>query len=89
MKIKPKDVSVNLPCHFEFQDEEECAQMAANINSILHGRSRVKYDIMGTKGDMVVGLLYLERWGEYQEYRKFIKKYILDPLEVPAHEEEP
>lgn len=83
MKIKPKDVQVNLPCHFEFKDEDECAQMAANINSVLHGRSRVKYDIMGTRGDMVVGLLYLERWGEYLEYREFLAEFVVDPPEAP------
>lgn len=78
MKVKSKEVLVNLPCHFEFYNEDECATMAANINSVLHGRQRVKYDIMGKRGDMVVGLLYLDRSKEYLDYRNFILKIIID-----------
>lgn len=78
MKIKPKEVLVNLPCQFEFQNEEELAQMAANINSILSGRTRVKYDVMGYRGEMLIGLLYTERNKEYLEYREFIKSYVIE-----------
>lgn len=78
MRIKPKEVQVNLPCHFEFHDESECVQMVSNINAILRGRTQVKYDLMGSRGQMLVGLLYLERSKEYQDYRNFLLKVVVD-----------
>lgn len=86
MKIKPKEVLVNLPCHFEFLHEDECAQMAANINAILHGRTRVKYDVMGTRGDLLICILYTERNREYLEYREFIE-WLVDPELPPVKED--
>lgn len=86
MKIKAKEVLINLPVYFEFEHEEELAQMASNINSVLAGRTRVKYEVMGDRGDKIIGLLYLERNREYGELRDFIKQYILDPEEAPAYE---
>ena len=86
MKLKPIEVQVNLPVYFEFETEDELAQMAANINSVLAGRTRVKYEVMGTRGDKIVGLLYLERNREYSELRDFIKQYVLDPDEAPPYE---
>lgn len=88
MKIKAKEVLVNLPVYFEFETEDELAQMAANINSILAGRTRLKYEIMGDRGDKIIGLLYLERNREYSELRDFIKQYVLDPDEVPEQDPE-
>lgn len=89
MKIKPKEVLINLPTHFDFENEDELAQMAMNINSVLHGKSRVKYEIMGARGDKIVGLLYLDRNPEYHELREFIKDYIIDPDEIPILPTEP
>ncbi len=88
MKLKPIEVQVNLPVYFEFETEDELAQMAANINSILAGRKRVKYEIVGDRGDKLVGLLYLERNRDYGELRDFVLQYIVDPDKMPEPEPE-
>jgi len=67
MKVKPKDVMVNLPVALLFDEPWEIASFAANINTILHGKVRLKAEELGTLGGRHVGLFYLQRNNESQE----------------------
>jgi hypothetical protein len=67
MKIKPKDIAVNLPAVHLFDGEAEMAIFALAINTIIHGKVRVKYELLGMLGGQCVGLFYLKRNNESQE----------------------
>lgn len=69
MKIKPKDIQVNLPAAHLFSDETEMASFASAINTIIHGKVKVKYEDLGRLGDQSVGLFYLQRNKESQQIR--------------------
>jgi hypothetical protein len=66
MKFKPKEISVNLPVVLLFDDVEKIAEFASNINTILHGKIRLKYEELGVLGGQHVGLFYLNRNNESQ-----------------------
>lgn len=67
MKIKPKEVLLNLPVALLFDESWEISSFAANINTILHGKVRLKAEELGTLGGRHVGLFYLQRNNESQE----------------------
>lgn len=69
MKAKPKDIQVNLPAAHLFNNEEEMAVFASTINTIIHGKVKVKYEELGQLGGQYVGLFYLQRNKESQELR--------------------
>jgi len=70
MRIKPKEILVNLPIVLTFQSSEEILVFAANINSLIHGKVKVKCEELGTLGPNHIGLFYLQRNNEYQELRE-------------------
>lgn len=78
MKIKPKKVQVNLPIYVLFDTVDELPQFAANINTILHGKQKVKYEEMGTHDGQFIGLFYIDRYEEYFELRDFVQRYLDD-----------
>lgn len=69
MKVKPKEVLLNLPTVIMFVDYHEIPNFASNINQILHGKVRVKYEELGVLGGQYVGLFYLQRNDEFTELR--------------------
>lgn len=69
MKIKPKEIFVNLPIVLTFADQEEIPKFAANINTIVHGKVKVKYEELGFLGEQCVGIFYLQRNLEFSELR--------------------
>lgn len=69
MKVKPKEVLLNLPIVLMFQDYHEVPIFASNINQVLHGKIRVKYEELGLLGGQYVGLFYLQRNDEFDELR--------------------
>lgn len=69
MKIKPKEIFVNLPIVLTFDTSEEIAKFAQNINTIIYGKVRVKCEELGQLGPNYMGLFYLQRNNEYQELR--------------------
>lgn len=69
MKVKPKEVMVNLPVALLFDEPWEIISFAANINTILHGKIKLKVEELGVLGGRHVGIFYLERNGEYHEIR--------------------
>ena len=70
MKVKPKEVMVNLPVVHLFDYEGEDAQLAANFNTFLHGKVRLKYELLGTLGSKLVSIFYLQRNNEFTELRE-------------------
>lgn len=69
MKFKPKEVMVNLPTVLTFQEEDEIVEMAAAFNNFIHGKVKMKYEILGVLGGQHVGLFYLQRNNESQQLR--------------------
>ncbi len=69
MKVKPKEVMVNLPVALLFDEPWEIISFAANINTILHGKVKLKVEELGSLGGRHVGIFYLDRNMEYHEIR--------------------
>jgi hypothetical protein len=67
MKFKPKEVLVNLPVVLTFPVEEEIVQMAAAFNTFVHGKVKMKYEVLGTLGEQYVALFYIQRNSESQQ----------------------
>lgn len=76
MKIKPKEVLVNLPIVLQFTDYHELPEFASNINQLLHGKVKVKYEELGVLGSKYIGIFYLQRNDEFTELRKEFKTMI-------------
>jgi hypothetical protein len=74
MKVKPKEIMVDLPAAHLFSSEDEMAQFASAINTIIHGKVKVKYDVLGILGGRYVGLFYVQRNLEFGEiHDEFIR----------------
>jgi len=69
MNIKPKEIFVNLPIVLTFDEYDKVFEFAANINTLIHGKVKVKCEHLGVLGAKQVGLFYLQRNGEYQALR--------------------
>lgn len=67
MKVKPKEIMVNLPVVLTFATEDEIAALASGVNTFIHGKVRVKYEVLGTLGGQYIGLFYLQRNNESQQ----------------------
>jgi hypothetical protein len=70
MKVKPKEIFVNLPMVLMFSTHDEIAQLAANINQIIFGKVKVKCEELGVLGNQHVGIFYLQRNDEFTELRQ-------------------
>ena len=85
MKVKPKEVLLNLPVALLFDQPWEVANFAANINTILHGKVRLKAEELGSLGGKYVGLFYLQRNNESQEiHDEFIR--LIEEEEMTEHD---
>lgn len=83
MKVKPKEVLLNLPVALLFDEPSEVGAFAANVNAILHGKVRLKAEELGTLGGRYVGLFYLQRNLESQEiHDEFVR--LIEQEEVEA-----
>jgi len=90
MKIKPKEVLLNLPVALLFDESWEIASFAANINAILHGKVRLKAEELGSLGGRHVGLFYLQRNNESQEiHDEFIRLIEQEEIEARGSVPEP
>jgi hypothetical protein len=69
LKIKPKEVMVNLPIVLLFSTEDEIPKLCSHFNLFLHGKSKLKYDLLGTLNDQFVGIFYLQRNEEFHQLR--------------------
>ena len=93
MKIKPKEILVNLPAAHLFQSEDEMASFASAINTIIFGKSKIKYEALGLLGGQYVGLFYIQRNLESQqihdEFIRLIEQEEMGSLEQDEIESEP
>lgn len=70
MKVKPKQLIVNIPIVLGFASPDQIPEFASNINTIINGKVKVKCEDLGLLGDQYMGLFYLQRNNEYQDLRK-------------------
>ena len=70
MKVKPKEVLLNLPIVLLFDQEEKIPELAANINQLMFGKIKVKVETLGPLGAQWVGLFYLQRNDEFSQLRE-------------------
>lgn len=84
MKVKPKEVLLNLPIVLLFDQEYKIPEFAANINQLVHGKVKVKYEDVGILGEQHVGLFYLQRNDEFAQLRQeFVT--LIEQEEIRAH----
>lgn len=76
MKVKPKETLLNLPIVIMFGDYHEIPNFASNINQLVHGKVKVKYEELGMLGGQYVGLFYFQRNDEFEEMRTSFKQMI-------------
>jgi len=71
MKFKPKEVLVDLPVVLGFDptENDNAEAFAAHINTIIHGKVKMKYEYLGDLGGKSMIIFYLQRNFEYQELR--------------------
>lgn len=69
MKVKPKEVFLNLPIVLMFEDDMKVAEFAANVNTLIHGKVKVKSEELGLIGGQFVAIFYLQRNDEFAELR--------------------
>lgn len=69
MKVKPKEVFINVPVVLLFDSEDEAAKFASGVNTIMHGKVKLKYDNLGVLGDKEAVIFYLQRNDEYHSLR--------------------
>jgi hypothetical protein len=69
MKVKPKEILVNLPTVLMFSDYNEIPQFASTINQIVHGKIKIKYEELGLLGGQYIGLFYIKRDEDSQRLR--------------------
>jgi len=85
MRVKPKEVLLNLPVALLFDEPWEIASFAANINTVLHGKVRLKAEELGVLGGRFVGLFYLQRNNESQEiHDEFVR--LIEQEEATEHD---
>lgn len=85
MKVKPKEVFVNLPVALLFNTEDEIPQLASGFNTFLHGKVRLKYETIGELNGQWVGLFYLQRNDESQQLRdEFVR--LIEEEQISKHQ---
>lgn len=87
MKVKPKEVLLNLPIVLMFDNEYKIPEFAANINQLVHGKVKVKYEDLGMLGEQSVGLFYLQRNDEFTQLRQEFTT-LIEQEEIRHHEME-
>ena len=86
MRVKPKEVMVNLPVVLLFNNEDDIPELCSNFNTFLHGKVKLKYEILGTLNEQYVGLFYLQRNNESQELRdEFVR--LIEEEQVIRHQQ--
>lgn len=70
MKPSTKQLTVNLPIALTFATEDEIGQLAASINTIVAGKSRIKCESVGKLNSQYIGIFYLQRDKDFSELRQ-------------------
>jgi hypothetical protein len=69
MKVKPKEVLVNVPVVLLFDDKDSIPELASNFNTFLHGKVKLKYEDIGILNGQFVAIFYLQRGDEFKQLR--------------------
>ena len=89
MRVKPKEVMLNLPIVLMFNDSGDIPMFAEQINTIINGKIKLKYDILGELNNQWVVIYYLNRHDEYTELRQSFKEMIeLEEIDLAAKQSE-
>ena len=81
MKVKPKEVLLNVPAVLTFDSEDEIPELAAGMNNLLHGKIKLKCETLGILAGRYVGIFYLQRNDEFSELREsFINMINLEEI---------
>jgi hypothetical protein len=84
VRVKPKEVMVNLPVVLLFNVEDDIPELASNFNTFLHGKVKLKYEMLGTLNGQFVGLFYLQRNDEFSQLRnEFIR--LIEEEQIAKH----
>lgn len=67
--MKSKEVMINVPCTLSLENENEAALTAAAFNTFIHGKVKMKYEILGLLGGQTIALFYMQRNNESQQLR--------------------
>jgi hypothetical protein len=78
MRLKTKEIVVNLPVVLTFDNRDEIAQLAAGFNTFVAGKVKMKYEELGILNEKYIGLFYLQRDSDSQELRDNFMKMIED-----------
>lgn len=70
MRIKPKEVLIDVPTAIIMKDDDEAACFASNINTVLHGKVKIKTDYVGSLEAGEIFIFYLQRNDEFSELRE-------------------
>lgn len=90
MKVKPKEVLLNLPIVLLFEEVDEISSFASNINTVVHGKVKLKVEELGTLGGRFVALFYMQRNNESQElHDEFIRLIEQEEIEARGFIPEP
>ncbi len=76
MRVKPKEVLLNLPIVLTFNEVERIPEFAETVNTLIHGEVKLKYEELGKLGDQYIGLFYLKRNDEFSTLRQEFKSMI-------------
>jgi hypothetical protein len=69
MKVKPKEVLLNLPIVLMFKEYDQIPEFASNVNQLISGKVKIKYEELGVLGGQYVALFYLQRNLEFDTLR--------------------
>lgn len=69
MKVKPKEIFVNLPTVLLLESEDKAGEISSNVNAFIHGKVHMKYDVLGVLGGQTVVIFYLQRNDEFHSLR--------------------
>ena len=84
MKIKPKEILINIPIVLTFNSVEEIPLFASNINTLINGKLKIKYEELGLLSDQYVALFYLYRNHEFFALREEFKS-LIEQEEIESH----
>lgn len=79
MKVKPKEILVNLPVVLLFTGDDssdQAAQFASNVNTIIHGKVKIKVEELGLLGGQLAVIFYLQRNNEFTDLREQFMRMI-------------
>lgn len=84
MKVKPKEVMLNLPTVLLFNNADDIPELASNANTFIHGKVKIKYEELGSLNGQFVAIFYLQRNDEYHQIRgEFMK--LIEQDEIRMH----